>query len=480
LTPILSVLLVHDLLLAKRGIAAPQNHILSTTVSKHKARLQAEFTRQRIRLGYHSLEALKVAVENGEMHVGAEGEEMSRHPRWVRVNRLRTSLEEELNTTFGDFQKMNDLNDLLKATRDSKVFYMDEHVPDLIALAPGFDLSKVEAYTSGKLIIQDKASCFPAYLLDVENVSGEIIDACAAPGNKTTQLAAFYFQHKQSSTLKGRIHAFEKDERRTQILEKMIRQAGADKIVRVHGQSNFLEAQPNDQIYQNVEAVLLDPSCSGSGIVTRDEESNLQLPVAIITTNQKNNSLSKKRKRPNDEKEDIKMLEEAQPEDGEALVKRLDALSAFQISLLTHAMSFSSASRIAYSTCSIHFEENERVVIQALSSKVGRSMGWKLLSRADQVAGMNKWNTRGDQNSCSKYLLNEKGNIKMNLSAKDIADACVRCDKHNKEGTIGFFVAGFIRDPDEDDGKDQTEAHGESSGQEEEWNGFSDSDHEIM
>jgi putative methyltransferase len=468
------VLLVHDLLIAKKGIAAPQNHVLNIAVSKHKARLQAELTRQRIRLGYPSLETLKIAVENGEISTGVEGQDVLRHPRWVRVNRLVASLENELNTTFSEFRQLENLNELLKASRDSKVLYVDKHVPDLIALPPGFDLSKVEAYMSGRLIIQDKASCFPAYLLDVESVSGDVIDACAAPGNKTTQLASFYAQRKQEFISKGGIHAFEKDERRTQILEKMVRQAGAAKIVAVHGQSDFLETRPGDEKYQNVHAILLDPSCSGSGILSRDEELSLQLPN-IITKGPKNTSQSKKRKRPNDEKEDVKVIEEIPQEDSEALAKRLDALSTFQLSLLTHAMSFSSASRIVYSTCSIHFEENERVVIQALSSKVGRSKGWKLLPRVDHVVGMKTWDTRGDQQSCSRYLLDEKESAKIDLKAIDIADACVRCDKHNKEGTIGFFVAGFIRDVGEADKSLMPDIEDESSEQDEEWNGFSDS-----
>lgn len=44
---------------------------------------------------------------------------------------------------------------------------------------------------SGKIILQDKASCFPAIALsppDEEDV--QVIDATAAPGNKTTLLSA--------------------------------------------------------------------------------------------------------------------------------------------------------------------------------------------------------------------------------------------------------------------------------------------------
>ena len=38
----------------------------------------------------------------------------------------------------------------------------------------------------GCLIIQDKASCFPSQLLMDAWTGGDVIDACAAPGNKTS------------------------------------------------------------------------------------------------------------------------------------------------------------------------------------------------------------------------------------------------------------------------------------------------------
>ena len=63
LTPGLSVLLVHDLLLAKKGIALPASHGLRAAVEKHKARLQSEFTRARIRRKCPTVEALRAAVD---------------------------------------------------------------------------------------------------------------------------------------------------------------------------------------------------------------------------------------------------------------------------------------------------------------------------------------------------------------------------------------------------------------------------------
>lgn len=47
------------------------------------------------------------------------------------------------------------------------------------------------AYKTGKIILQDKASCFPAVVLaPPAEESAVVIDATAAPGNKTSHLSA--------------------------------------------------------------------------------------------------------------------------------------------------------------------------------------------------------------------------------------------------------------------------------------------------
>jgi putative methyltransferase len=68
----------------------------------------------------------------------------------------------------------------------------DEHVPNLLLFNPQARFHEEETYQSGKIILQDKASCFPATVLvqDIQEPHGDFIDATAAPGNKTTHLSA--------------------------------------------------------------------------------------------------------------------------------------------------------------------------------------------------------------------------------------------------------------------------------------------------
>ena len=70
-------------------------------------------------------------------------------------------------------------------------FVMDKHVPGLLAFHPAATFHEEASYHSGKLILQDKASCFPALVLSPDaHESMVALDATAAPGNKTTHLSA--------------------------------------------------------------------------------------------------------------------------------------------------------------------------------------------------------------------------------------------------------------------------------------------------
>ena len=70
-------------------------------------------------------------------------------------------------------------------------FAKDEHIPDLLLFPPDTQFAEGSLYSQGKIILQDKASCFPAFVLappaDDDSV---VIDATAAPGNKTSHLSA--------------------------------------------------------------------------------------------------------------------------------------------------------------------------------------------------------------------------------------------------------------------------------------------------
>jgi len=70
-------------------------------------------------------------------------------------------------------------------------FSIDAHVPNLLVFHPDTSFQDDPLYLSGNIILQDKASCFPALVLSPPATDETVvIDATAAPGNKTSHLSA--------------------------------------------------------------------------------------------------------------------------------------------------------------------------------------------------------------------------------------------------------------------------------------------------
>ncbi|CAD6578265.1 MAG: hypothetical protein ASARMPRED_008663 [Alectoria sarmentosa] len=477
LSPNIALLLVHDLLLTKRGVSAPSSHPLRLAVERHKARLNAELTKARLSKGIASIEALRAQInaqdrEGQETYGSMVGTKLDNeprlghwsHPRWVRVNTIKSDLDEQLRTTFAGYKTIESLEEMLRYSTSSagKLIHIDKHVPNLLALPPATNLSKTPAYLNGQIILQDKASCFPAYLLSPKMDDGDCLDACAAPGNKTTHLSAILHSEGRAAAT-PKIYAYERDKGRASTLLTLVRRAAAQDHVIAKVGLNFLNSDPTKIPWDGVGTLLLDPSCSGSGIVGRDATLEVVLPSKEPSDPLK--LLSKKRKRKptpetnpivHDVPEEIPINED-KPSD--QLSARLTALSTFQLKLLLHAFHFPKARRITYSTCSIYAEENEHVVMKALGSKIAHERGWRILRREEQVSGMKAWNIRGKVDACMDIAKDGE------ISTVEVAEACIRCEKGTKEGTQGFFVAAFAS---------QVQGLGTEHLIDQEWEGFSD------
>lgn len=103
------------------------------------------------------------------------------HPRPARVNSLKWTLPEAL----ACFRK--EKNGEGKQQQVKKV-ERDPLVDGVLLFPPRTDLHEHPSVLSGRLILQSRASCLPAVALNPQK-GWTVVDACAAPGNKTTHLA---------------------------------------------------------------------------------------------------------------------------------------------------------------------------------------------------------------------------------------------------------------------------------------------------
>ena len=468
-------------------------------MERHKARLKAEFTKARVRRGCASVEQFKAVVVREKRL--ADGTSHFVYPRWVRVNNIRTTLEEQLDTTFKAYRRVESLAELapedeLESRKPEPRLFVDPNIPDLVAVPFGADFTASSAYKNGEIILQDKASCFPAYLLlgdrgPSDPWEGDLVDGCAAPGNKTTHLASLLAkQQKGNKNSRQRIFSMDASTTRSRTLQKMVGLAGAESVTVLQGQ-DFLALDPEDEQFEKVTGLLLDPSCSGSGIIGRDEVPQFTLPAAAPYKAPK--SHGKKRKRPDNEEEEtygqskvtigtpqVAPTDENDIPDGTVDPERLTKLSSIQARIVEHALRFPNATHVTYSTCSIHLIENEGVVARILNSQVAKERGWRLLRRDEQPEGLRRWKKRGvREERPAEGETGPSGSVDLSDEA---LEACIRSWQGDAEGLGGFFVAGFIRDPAHVTAVPAKESrHDESEGEkdekdedDEEWGGFSD------
>nr|XP_019610535.1 PREDICTED: probable 28S rRNA (cytosine-C(5))-methyltransferase isoform X5 [Rhinolophus sinicus] len=181
LRPHLAKVLVYELLLGRgfRGGGGRWKPLLN----RHQARLKAELARLKVHRGVSRNEDL--------LEVRCRPDLASQVPRFVRVNTLKTCSDNVIDyfkrQGFSYQGRASSLEDL-RALK-GKCFLLDPLLSELLVFPAQTDLHEHPLYLAGHLILQDKASCLPALLLDPPPGS-HVIDACAAPGNKTSHLAA--------------------------------------------------------------------------------------------------------------------------------------------------------------------------------------------------------------------------------------------------------------------------------------------------
>ncbi len=296
----LAAVLMQDFLFAEQLKCSPE---LQKLVESSKARLRAE-----------KVKAQLLFRREGRLEGLQADDEESQVPRYVRINKCLVT----------DAESAQIITKLASTTSlEESQIVTDSHVKDLLVLPPGTDLTGNQLYRENLILLQDKASCFPPVILNPP-VCSQVIDACAAPGNKTSQLCALVGPE-------GRVWAFERDSKRFQTLEKLTTAAGVGNRLK-NKLADFLTVDPFDPEYAQVTHILCDPSCSGSG-----------MPMSLERS-----------------------LASHENDNQEADEKRLIQLGKFQCMIVKHAMKFPSVQRIVYSTCSVHAQENENVVAEVL------------------------------------------------------------------------------------------------------------------
>lgn len=216
----------------------------------------------------------------------------------IRVNTLKTNIK--------------DIEEIFK----SKGILFQEVIGienALILLSEEIEARKLEAYEKGEIYFQSLSSMLPPLVMHPTHVD-HILDMCAAPGSKTSQIAAM--------TDNACITACEFHPMRAETLKYNLQKLGVNRTTVLRR-----DARELDEFYR-FDKILLDAPCSGSGTVSLKDDNHIF---------------------------NWKLLEKCQ--------KR-------QITLLKKGLTLLKKSgELIYSTCSIFKEENEDVLKKCLNDK---------------------------------------------------------------------------------------------------------------
>lgn len=226
--------------------------------------------------------------------------------------KIKESFEKTRFTTFRVNTLKSNNEEIEKALKDNSIEFEKASISDnayIVKNANEAKIQELEAFKEGKIYLQSLSSMLPPIILEPKENS-DILDMAAAPGGKTTQMAAI-------SNNKSHITACERNAIRAEKLKYNIEKQGASCVFCMVKDSREIDD------FFSFDQILLDAPCSGSGTLDlQNEKLNKYFTETLI----------------------------------EKSVKTQKQLLNKAIKILKKG------SEMVYSTCSILQEENEEVI----------------------------------------------------------------------------------------------------------------------
>lgn len=173
----------------------------------------------------------------------------------IRINRLKTTkqeLEEELEK------------------RD--ILYQETELPDFLILKNAKNIENIDLFKNGFFTVQDMSAGLAALVLEPKK-GEKVLDACSAPGGKTTYLAEIMENE-------GEILALELHLKRAKLVEENSKRLGGN-IIRVEEQDATCY---QEKWKEKFDKILLDVPCMGIGVIKRKPDIKWQRTPEDICT----------------------------------------------------------------------------------------------------------------------------------------------------------------------------------------------------
>lgn len=235
-----------------------------------------------------------------------------------KIEKIVQGYHKKRKTTFRVNTLKSNVQEITKLLEENKIAY--EKVPwskeaFIVENVSEKEMRNLDIYKNGKIYLQSLSSMLPPIILQPKE-GMDLLDMAAAPGGKTTQIAAI-------TNNKANITATEKNKIRAERLKYNIEKQGAKVYVMTQ------DARKIDDFF-SFDQILLDAPCSGSGTIYLQESK--QEGIFTVTQIEKNTKL--------------------------------------QLALLKKAIRLLKIGKeMVYSTCSILVSENEAILQEVLKDK---------------------------------------------------------------------------------------------------------------
>jgi 16S rRNA (cytosine967-C5)-methyltransferase len=189
------------------------------------------------------------------------------HPTWLVkrwVNQYGLSITEKICQANNERPHFTVRTNSLKSTRKSVITKLcnagyqaeeSERSPYGITIANPANITRTSLYEQGYFTIQSESSMLVAPLVDPKP-GMKVLDACAAPGGKTTHLAEL-MQNQ------GTIIAYDIHKHKLRLVRALAERLGLTIISTHHGDA----AQVSAHRWGYFDRILLDAPCSGLGVI---------------------------------------------------------------------------------------------------------------------------------------------------------------------------------------------------------------------
>lgn len=191
------------------------------------------------------------------------------HPKWLVkrwINQLGLEKTREMCMLNLTAPLQTARVNTLKATREEVVHMLREEgfeveespfIPVAIKSKRG-NLARSQAFKDGYLTIQDESSMLAAYTLGA-NQDETILDACAAPGGKSTHIA-------ESMKNQGKLVSLDLHDHKVKLIRENASRLGLENIT-----AKALDSRTVQEHFdaESFDRILLDAPCSGLGVMRR-------------------------------------------------------------------------------------------------------------------------------------------------------------------------------------------------------------------